>query len=154
MNTRFAIPLLLTGALAFACGPRSHSSESAAAPVKKHRTTRDAQLSTNFDVRSQSNALRFTLAVANVGDRKMELEFPSGQTHEIVVTDSIGREVWRWGTSRMFTQAFQNKLLGGGESVEFDEQMKGTLKPGRYTAVATLASSNFPVEKRVEFIVR
>ena len=61
--------------------------------------------------------MSLSLHVTNVADHSLELDFPNGQTHDFVVFDSAGREVWRWSTGRMFTQALQNKLLSSSETV-------------------------------------
>jgi hypothetical protein len=65
--------------------------------------------------------------------------------------DSSGREVYRWGKERMFTQSLQNRLLDGGETKRYEETADKALPNGSYVAVATLRSSNFPVQERVPF---
>ena len=178
MNTRLVISLLCAGALAFACGPRSrseapsslataqtaqpvrasqapHTSRPGATPRGKHHDTgsarTDVKIDSRLDVFVEPREVRFALNVKNVGGKHAELDFPSGQTYDIVVVDSIGREVWRWAKGRMFTQNVQNKELGGGDEMQIAESWKP--KTGRYTAIATLASSNYPVEQRADFIV-
>jgi hypothetical protein len=81
----------------------------------------------------------------------MELSFPSGKTHEIVVLDSAGSEVWRWSADRMFTQAVQTRLVAPRETVTYEERWVPPSRPGRYTAVVTLLSANYPIEQRSEF---
>lgn len=97
--------------------------------------------------------MRFAFHVANDGAKKLELLFANGLTHDVVVLDSVGREVWRWSDGRLFTQAVQSKVLRASDRLAFEEAWENAA-PGRYTAVATLASSNFPVEHRVAFTVR
>ena len=53
----------------------------------------------------------------------------------------------------MFTQGVQNKQLGTGDTMQVDEAWKTPAQSGRYTAIATLNSSNFPVEQRVDFVI-
>ena len=178
MNTRLIISLLCAGALAFACGPRSRSeapsslaTAQSAQPIRVSQIPRaprtqsaqrakrhdspgpraDVRLASRLDVYVAQQEVRFALNVKNVGAKHAELDFPSGQTYDIVVVDSIGREVWRWAKGRMFTQNVQNKELGGGDEMQIAESWK--TKTGRYTAIATLASSNYPVEQRADFIV-
>ena len=62
--------------------------------------------------------VRFTFNVANAGSRRVEGKFSSGQTHDIVVLDSAGRELWRWAEGRMFTEARQYRAIGGGSVTE------------------------------------
>ena len=178
MNTRLIISLLCAGALAFACGPRSHSeapttlasalpipalhhadtaapaAEHPRAVTSKHAGAKPAKIDTKLNVSVASHDVRLALDVKNVGGKHAELTFPSGQSYEFVVVDSVGREVWRWSSRRMFTQGVQNKQLGSGESIQMAETWKEGAKPGRYTVIATLKSSNFPVEQRVEFTMQ
>lgn len=105
-------------------------------------------------VRAADSSIRLALHVMNKGKKRVELTFPSGQTYEFVILDSVGREVWRWGKGRMFTQALRNKLLAGGETLDLEETLKDTrLEPGRYTARATLTSENYPLVEDTEFII-
>ena len=161
--SRVAIALLCAGALAFACGPRTHSeaastaSLTTAAPVVQQGTThphRDgAALVSQLDVKLDRQEVQFALHVKNEGRKHVEVAFPNGQTHEFVVVDSVGREIWRWSTSRLFTQALQNKLLGGGETMSVGERWSHRQARGKYTVIATLNSSNYPIQERADFIV-
>ena len=162
MNSRLVISLLCAGALAFACGPRSRSEASTttlatAAPtnpaVVHRKKTDQTRLSSNFGVKVEPQAVRFALNVTNVGEKRVELAFPSGQTYDFVVSDTLGREVWRWGTGRLFTQNLQNKLLGEGDSMAVNERWEPSQLHGKYVAVATLHSSNYPIQERVEFVL-
>jgi hypothetical protein len=185
MNTRLIISLLCAGALAFACGPRSHSEAPTAlasalplhsvastataatqpAPIE-HARRRDGasgrrgdaqkieKLDSRFNIDIAPRAVRFALDVKNVGGKHIELNFPNGQSYDFVVVDSVGREIWRWSAGRMFTQGMQNKQLGTGDAMRVSETWTRPARPGHYTAIATLKSSNFPVEERVDFVVQ
>jgi len=174
MNNRLIISLLIAGALAFACGPRSrsegpktlasalplHAITNASAAVSHTRSKRKSsgapaqpKLDAKFGVDVTPKALHFALRVTNVGNKHAELDFPTGQTYDFTVADSAGNEVWRWAQGRMFTQGVQNKQLGAGQAMRITETWDTTPKPGRYTAVATLNSTNYPVEQRLEFVV-
>ena len=171
MNVRnLLIPLLCIGAVAFACGPRSHSEASlvsmsiaqasraatrpqqSAKPRKKE--TGVAKIAPSFAVQVDKSTLRFSLDVTNVGKKNVELNFPDGQTHDFTVVDSTGREVYRWGEGRMFTQSLQNRTIERGETLRITEHATPSLPQGSYVAVATLRSSNFPVQERVAFELR
>ena len=52
----------------------------------------------------------------------------------------------------MFTQGVQNKQLSGGDSMHAKETWSAPA-PGRYTAIATLNSTNYPTEQRADFVV-
>jgi len=162
--SRVAIALLCAGALAFACGPRTHSeaastaSLATAAPVVQqgaaHPHNESAPLASRLDIKVEQHAVQFALHVTNEGHKHVELAFPNGQTHEFVVVDSAGRERWRWSASRLFTQALQNKLLGSGETMRVNEQWTTQPLPrGKYTVIATLNSTNFPVQERADFVI-
>ena len=112
MNGKVPITLLCSAALAFACGPRARSEGSTA----RNEPTRTAQvdpaspLAPSLEV-TVSDDVRFEFAVTNAGKKKLELDFADGRTHDVVVLDSLGREVWRWSEGRIFTQTMQNRVL-------------------------------------------
>jgi len=160
--SRVAIAILCAGALAFACGPRTHSeaasttSLATAAPIFQQGTTHphdSSRLGAAIEVNTERDGVRFALHITNAMKKHVELTFPNGQTHEFVVVDSVGREIWRWSESRLFTQAVQNKLLSSGETMQYAEQWSHPTQHGRYTVIATLNSTNFPVQERASFIL-
>lgn len=175
MSSRFLIATLCVGAVAFACGPRAHNeasgpkksgataAESAglSAPVARQQSTSKPQVKTQkpslaaqLYVHAGDSSIRVALHVVNTSKKRLELTFPSGQTYDFVILDSLGREMWRWGKGRMFTQALRNKLLAGGESLDLEETWESsTLPPGRYTARATLTSQNYPLVQQTEFTI-
>ena len=171
MNVRtLLIPLLCVGAVAFACGPRSHSEASLVSmsiaqasraatrpqqqPKPRKKEASVAKIAPSFAVQVEKSTLRFSLDVTNVGKKNVELNFPDGQTHDFAVIDSTGREVYRWGEGRMFTQSLQNRTIERGETLRIAEHATPSLPQGSYVAVATLRSTNFPVEERVAFELR
>ena len=164
MSSRFVISMVCVAAVAFACGPRTRSetAQSAAlttvattsASVTQQGTSKDGALAATLYVRNNESPMRLALHVVNTTKKRVELTFPSGQTHDFVILDSVGREVWRWGKGRMFTQNLRNKLLTGGESLELEESVgRVTLAPGRYTVRGVLASQNYPVVEEAELTV-
>ena len=168
MNVRnLLIPLLCLGAVAFACGPRSHSEASlvsvniakplaapdAPAVKKTTKKTQQARVAPTFTIGVEHKSIRFALDVTNPTKKDVELTFPDGQTHDFAVLDSIGREVYRWGARRMFTQSVQNRTIDGGETMHITEHATLDLPTGSYVAIATLRSTNFPVQERVPFVV-
>jgi hypothetical protein len=177
MKRRLLALLAFAGALAFACGPRPRSGSAAAALTTKtplqtisfsrhSDPARSAVKSTNisiireavkldarFDVLVDSRNVRLTLEVKNVGKKHAELSFANGQAYDFVVLDSTGVEVWRWATGHIFTQTVRNKALAKGSAMFIEEKWAPPTMSGRYTAIATLKSSNYPVEQRVEFVI-
>jgi hypothetical protein len=138
-----ALPLKTNATSEIAERPRRRSTSS---------TKSEAKLDSHLDVTVQPTAIQFALGVKNIGKKHVELTFRSGQSYDFVVVDSVGREVWRWSAGRMFTQGVQNKQLSSGDSMHARETWSAPL-PGRYTAIATLNSMNFPTEQRADFVV-
>ncbi len=101
-----------------------------------------------------SDQPRFELSVANNTKKMIELRFPNGQTHEFVVIDSEGNEVWRWSDGRMFTQSLQNKLVKARDTAVYASRWDAEKMHGRFTAVATLMSDNHPIEQRIDFALK
>jgi Intracellular proteinase inhibitor len=160
MNSRLLISLLCAGAVALACGSIAkheastqesarHSSVHASVPK-----TEPAKVHSSLDVHIEPHTLRFALNLTNNGHKNVELEFPNGQQYDFAVIDSVGREVARWGTGRMFTQSVQNRQLDGGDTMRIEETLPAALPRGKYIAVATLRSSNFPISEKSEFTLR
>jgi len=157
MYTRYLIALLGAAALVFACGPRApHAAETAAGqeqpPLRRH-AHRDGEpaVAPTLDVRV-GDGVELALRVENTTDKKVDLIFPSGRTHDFVVLDSAGVEVWRWSQSRMFTGALRSRTIGARQSIAFEERWeRPAAARGRFTAVASLASENHPLESRVDF---
>jgi hypothetical protein len=148
MNRSILSAFLLAIGVAYACGPRARSAE-----PERRKVVAGPPIGTALDVKIR-DGIEFAFRVTNNASRKLELLFPSGQTHEIVVVDSVGREVWRWSEGRMFTQALQNKVLESSASLSWDAAWRAEVPPGRYVAIASLLSESKPIEERVEFEVR
>jgi hypothetical protein len=171
MTSRSLIPFLLVAAVVFACGPRVQSETSSKkdsaivaqsgspaplATITQRRPAIDAKGSVEAQlyVRVTESSVRLAMHVVNKGKRRVELTFPNGQTYDFAIHDSLGREVWRWGKGRMFTQTLRNKLLAGGESLDVEETLEdAALQPGRYIARGTLTSANYPLVQQTEFTI-
>lgn len=164
MKAQLAFGLVSLGVLAFACAPRPHGSDQTSAKNTKaqQRELRDQReraadptprIESALAVDNNSEGVRFDFRVTNAGGPKVEMNFPSGQTHEVFVLDTLGREVWRWSKGRMFTQLLQNKILRTDDTLAYGERWKDAPR-GQYVAVARLASSNYPIEQRTAFVVR
>jgi hypothetical protein len=150
MRLRYVPPLLVAAALAFAnASPLpSHSPDSERRPIVRPRVSGDT-IAASLDVKVGED-VKFSFHVTNSSNKRVELRFPSGQTHDVVVLDPQGREVWRWSNGRMFTQSMQNKVLGASDTLTFTETWRPE-QAGAYTAVASLLSENYPTEQRAAF---
>ena len=160
MKAPVAFGIISLGVLAFACAPRPRGTEPAAARTAKTPREQDARAVATphiesalaVNVNDVSDGVRFDFRVTNAGGTRVEVNFPSGQTHEVIVLDTLGREVWRWSNGRMFTQVLQNKVLHREDTLAYGERWKNAPR-GQYVAVARLASANYPVEQRAQFEV-
>jgi hypothetical protein len=150
MRSRLLVLLLCAGALVLACGPRAHSNEAASANTSQRSTDSGKVLVTSLNV-SVERGVQFAFHVTNNSEKGIELRFPSSQTHDFVVLDSIGREVWRWAGARMFTSAMQTKMLSARETMKVEEDWDPAGKKGQFTVVAKLTSRNHPLEEKAEF---
>ena len=158
MTRRSITWILCIAAIALACGPHArhgdgdaHASVPSAHQPADHQLT-DSSLAASAKVSVGSN-VKLALQVTNLANHSVEVNFPSGQTLVFVIVDSLNAEVWRWSTGRMFTQALQNREVDANETLSFREQWESRGHHGRYSAVATLKSSNHPVEERVDFVL-
>ncbi len=154
MKTRVIVSLFACGLVAFACGPRTRSSESPAAAtartVRQKHAPLSAPLVANLGV-EVADEVKFAFAVTNASVKGLELDFPNSQTHDFAVLDSAGTEVWRWSRTRMFTSALLTRPLGSDDASVYEDSWSPEGRHGRFTVIATLASSNYPLEQRAEF---
>jgi hypothetical protein len=164
MHVRHAVGLATVIALAYACGTRTHAfsmvTAGAATTVRAEPTAFErvsgspaaaTALVTSLDVAVHDDEVRFVLHVTNASDKRLELNFPNGQTHDVTVMDAAGSVVWRWGSAQMFTQALRNQRLDPHGSLTFPVRWREPAAHGPLTAVATLTSTNYPVESRATF---
>src|SRR4051794_32708916 len=154
MDNRLILPLLCAASVALAAAPFSHEEKSVA--TRHLAAAKSAPLVTTFDVtrpKDDADKLRFSLNVRNNTAKMLELRFPDGQTHDFVVKDFAGKEVWRWSEGRMFTSAMRSETLKGKGQTVFEESWNPKGQHGSFTAVAVLRSNNFPVETTVQFVL-
>jgi hypothetical protein len=155
MDNRIILPLLCAAsAVAFAATPSSHNAKPIA--VKHNAAAMVAPIVTTFDItrpKEDADKLKFTLSVKNNTTKMLELRFPDGQTHDFVVKDFAGKEVWRWSQGRMFTSAMRSETLKGKGETAFEESWDTNGQHGAFTAVAILRSNNYPVETSVQFML-
>ncbi len=154
MTNRSFAWILMLAAIALACGPHARNEDgdaNASVPSSRAAARPDTQTLVTSAKVAVGARVNFALQVTNLADRAVEVNFPSGQTHEFVVLDTLGREVWRWSQGRMFTQSLQNREVGANQTLSYREQWDPKGRRGHYTALAMLRSSNHPIEKRIDF---
>ena len=175
MRNNVYVPLLGAAALVYAWGPLTHAMDVRGAHHSLHDTVRNASHTLNTAVAAKSHVRKsrneaqpvsldpavdvkvsrdvsFAMRVRNAGDKRVELTFPTAQTHEFTVRDSSGRTVWKWSDGRMFTQTLQTKVVDARDTMMFEGTWEAP-HSGAYTVLATLASGNHPVEMRAAFRV-
>jgi hypothetical protein len=143
---------LAAAALILACGPHAGHTDAAPPADPDALAVNDGSVAASTAVRV-GNGVRFTLRVTNLHDRALELRFPTAETHEFIVRDSAGRELWRSTQGKLYTQTLQNHLLGSHATLSYDDRWDGGGLSGRFTAVARLRSANHPIEEQVEFVL-
>jgi len=156
LDNRLILPLLCAASVAFAAAPSFSHDEKSIATAKRYDAEMSVPIVTTFDItrpKDDADKLRFTLNVRNNTSKMLELRFPDGQTHDFVVKDFAGKEVWRWSKGRMFTSAMRSETLKGKEDTIYAESWSSKGQHGSFTAVATLRSNNFPVETSVQFVL-
>lgn len=150
---RYILPLLvglLVVAAAVACdggnGPGS-SDTGAGSPTPGTTPTFSFQGPVGIDLTTfgvfhpQGEPLPFYIVVA--AGEPITLYYRTTQRFDIVVTDSDGREIWRWSGGRAFSQVLEQVELKPGEPMAFTEtwdqrDSEGQPSPpGNYHVTAT-----------------
>jgi hypothetical protein len=154
MHNRLILPLLCAASVAFAAAPFSHDGKAIAST--RHGEEKTAPIVSTFDIlrpKDDAEKLRFSLRVTNNTSKMLELRYPDGQTHDFVVKDFAGKEIWKWSEGRMFTSAMRAETLKGKAATTFEESWNPKGMHGSFTAVAILRSNNFPIETSVQFVL-
>jgi hypothetical protein len=165
MRARHWIVLLATVALAYACGSRARGfpmATAAASPpvahtavaIDDHNAAATVSLLTsNLDVSVVNDDVHFVVTITNPSAKKLELTFPNGQTHDVIVRDAGGTEIWRWSAGQMFTQSLHNTPLAAHASLTYSMHWRRPDVHGPLVAVGTLTSTNYPIASRVAFVL-
>jgi len=164
MRAGYVVGLFVTIGIVYACGTQAHSYSMATAGkamrgdgitnTTAHATGRKVTptaLESSMDVSVSGEDVHLVLHITNNTPKKLELTFPSGQTHDIVVVDAAGSEVWRWSTGQMFTQELRNQPLDSKGALSYSAHWRRPHVHGPLTAIATLTSSNYPLQSRATF---
>jgi hypothetical protein len=94
-------------------------------PEYKDRRLRGLALSVQLPPQpiqlSQMRQLPLTIRLTNLGERPVELSFPSEQRIEIYLRDAAGRVVTRWSDNRAFADQPATVLVNPNEHLEYSE---------------------------------
>lgn len=97
--------------------------------------------------------VEFTFQVTNTTAEPIELQFTSGQSHDFRVLEGE-REVWRWSSDQMFTQALRSEVLPPGETLTYSAAWHPEEgRRGELTVIGTLTSSTHPLDQSARFRV-
>jgi hypothetical protein len=167
MENRIIVPLLCAAALAYACGPWTHTNatasqdKTAATPFASAASARIMHKKKTHDVATtldvvpttthDGKRVDFAIRVTNNTAKTVELRFPSGQTHDFTVFDAAGKAVWRWSAGRLFTQSMQSKTVRSSDTLTIEDGWDAHNAHGQYVAVAVLNTDAHPIERRVAF---
>lgn len=146
---RLWLPLAALLTLAYACTPQPAPGGGAAESAGGGGAP---PLLASLQATTVGDAVRFVLQVTNTTGSPIELRYPSGQSYDFAVLRD-GREVWRWSSGMMFTQALRAETLAPGATLTFEERWTPGTVSGELTVVGRLTSTNQPVEQRTGFRV-
>ncbi|WLR42924.1 BsuPI-related putative proteinase inhibitor [Bacillus carboniphilus] len=68
------------------------------------------------EIEPGSNEVTFQMKLTNNTSAEQIVKFNSGQSYDIVVRDSTGKEVYRYSKGRMFTQALREITIASGDT--------------------------------------
>jgi Intracellular proteinase inhibitor len=117
-----------------------------------HLTTLDLHLNTDKTTYAVGEPVTLQLEATNKSEQHQTLAFPTSQECDFVVSAAAGTVVWQASCNRFFLQAFHNRSIGAGETLDFTERWdQRTCVPGspdqgepvppdRYSAVARLTT--------------
>lgn len=103
---------------------------------------------------SANDSIEFVLQVTNTTSSPVPLTFSSGQTHDFVVYDASGAEVWRWSEDRMFTQAVREESVPPGETLTYSAVwVPEPGMSGPFEVLGVLTARDRDISQRTEFRV-
>lgn len=104
LSILFVLMLLLS-----ACGQQNERQEGETMPIF------------TVDAREETEQVTFVLMMKNETEDEITFEFPSSQLYEITVLNDEGKEVYRYSTGKMFTQAIQTESISAKDVKVWEE---------------------------------
>lgn len=108
-------------------------------------------LASSLSATTQDGSVAFRYEVRNEGSETVDLQFTSGQTHDVIVRRD-GDDVWRFAAGRMFAQMLQSESIPSGENLTYECSWDDP-EPGEYEARAHLAANDEECEASTTFTV-
>jgi Intracellular proteinase inhibitor len=131
-----------------------------------HLTTLDLRLDTDKPTYAVGEPVTLQLEATNQSDQQRTLAFPTSQECDFVVSAAAGAVVWQASCNRFFLQAFHNRSIGPGETLDFTARwdqltcvpaspnQAQPVPPDRYSALARLTTFPAALESAsVEFTI-
>jgi hypothetical protein len=143
-----AILVLLAAAMT-GCGDSGDGERADGSASQAGKQKQGLSLSVSFDEPLRSGQpVTWTLEVENGGPEAATLVFRSGKDGDVALVRG-GREVYRWSSTRYFSQAMRQERLGPGERKKFTLEEKAfSAEAGDYELVAELDSEPAPPPAR------
>ncbi|KZZ84611.1 BsuPI-related putative proteinase inhibitor [Bacillus sp. SJS] len=125
--------LFLCIILLSACTNKTDEGKEVTAPMEK---TNQVLLKASAEGSADQAVLK--LIIQNDTDIKKTFSFQTGQTYELTVLDSEGKEMYKYSKGKMFTQALREIALEPGEKKVYQEVWGYDKKvsPGEYKVIA------------------
>ncbi len=114
--------------------------EVVASPVQLSATLDKTQIQAGEDV-------KISMSVTNTTEEDQTVNFGSGQTFDVIVSNQDGQPVWTWGANKRFTMALRDVPFKAGETKTFEATWNGEafpdfkMTPGTYSVQAVLTSN-------------
>jgi hypothetical protein len=104
---------------------------------------------------SAGQPIEMELCIFNRTGQPTALQFRSGQRFDFAITDTDGKEAWRWSRGRMFTMALGTETVGPARTeLTYKEKFTATLAPGTYKLTGTVTARNMPMAASLTIEVR
>ena len=103
--------------------------------------------------------IKIELKLKNASKEPVTITFPTSQRFDLVVSDTEGKEVWRWSHGKVFLQVIQEVTLEPGEELEFkatwdQRDNEGRQVPsGAYVMVGELTGEPKVVSRPIRFTI-
>lgn len=101
-----------------ACGTQENKISN---EIGDHGEKMNDGLVTKLEVK-QVDKLHFSLILENQREEEVTVNFRSGQTFELIVTDVNDEVVYRFSDGKMFTQAIVTEIIPPGSSIELKDE--------------------------------
>ena len=103
---------------------------------------------------SPGAVLGVRLTLRSTSAQSLVLEFPSGQSYDLKVTNEKGEVVYTWSAGRAFTMIYRTENFGPGEKTYGLAAPLDNLPPGRYQVEAWLTTSPIMYRGMASFEIR